>query len=341
MQSRKNIYSSRTVTDIYDFISSIQHITQWRSLTEAIGYRFRPNGKTTDRMIAEFESYWRRTHQLILKKVSATRGSFGIDIGCGNGEFLSTARSLGVRTVGITLSPAQADYCRGQGLTVQVASYRDQVFIRANKGKVDFITLIGSIEHFTNPSELAQQQRDNPQNTSLVQESRKSVYIEMFRILRSLLKPGGKVYISCCAFNSVHPTPIQIIRNPVLSLVIDGWDQFHASLLQRALHGYYPDRGMLSDSARSAGFIELEHENGTNDYHQTSEYWWYLIRHAFKTKPLPMIWKSLTFFSRHPYHALITLVNTLTESWPWQFRPRRQGTPVVLERLVFQKPNKD
>ena len=333
--SKKN--SAKTVPDIYDFINSIQDITGWVSLTEAFGYVFKPKNKSKKELLDEFEVYWRKTHASILRKVSAKSGSFGIDIGCGNGQLIESAQKSKIEMIGLTLSPAQAKYGAGNGLTVRVMPYTDPEFLRMYKGKADFVTLVGSVEHFTNPYELAKQERAHPDDHDLQLKLRQDVYKEMFRIIAGVLKPRGKVYISCCAFNSVHPTPTQIIRNPILGLLTGGIDGFHSTLLQRVLYGYYPDKGMLARCAKELGFKLIESEDGTKDYYQTSRYWWHLLHHALAHHPLKVAAKAVVFFVRSPYHAWITLVNTITGSWPWQFTDRKKGSPVVLERLVFQK----
>lgn len=329
--------SSKTVPDIYDFINSIQDITGWVSLTEAFGYVFRPTHKTREELLTEFEQYWRKTHASILRKVSAKSGSFGIDIGCGNGQLLESAQKKQIEMVGLTLSPAQAKYGISNGLTVRVMPYTDPSFLKMYKGKADFVTLVGSVEHFTNPYLLAKQERAHPGDKELQLRLRTDIYKEMFRIISGVLKPKGKVYISCCAFNSVHPTPTEIIRNPIHGLLTGGIDGFHSTLLQRVLYGYYPDKDMLASCAKELGFALVEAEDGTKDYYQTSRYWWYLLYHALAHHPLQIAGRAVSFFARSPYHAWITLVNTITGSWPWQFRSRKQGSPVILERLVFQK----
>ncbi len=328
---------TKTIPDIYDFITSVQEVTGWVSLTEAFDFTFKPQGKSRARIMDEFEKKWRATHRSILKKVSAKPGSFGIDIGCGNGQLLESAQKLKVPMVGLTLSPAQAAYIKGNGNKAHVMSYTDPAFVKKYKGKADFVTLIGPVEHFTNPYELSKQERLHPADKKLHLTLRKNVYKEMFKIISKVLKPGGKVYISCIVFNAVHPTPSEMTRNPFLALVTQGVDLWHSTLLQKALYGYYPDKGMLAQCAEESGFKTVSSEDGTNDYYQTSRYWWYLVHQAWMKHPFLFAYRFVQFMFKSPYHAVITLTNILSQSWPWQFTPRKGGTPTKLERLVFQK----
>ena len=91
--------------------------------------------------------------ELICKKLALREGERVLDVGCGWGSFaIHAAANHGVRAVGITLSPAQAELARERvaeaGLEdrveIRVADYRD---LGAAGERYDAIASIGMVEH--------------------------------------------------------------------------------------------------------------------------------------------------------------------------------------------------
>ncbi len=89
--------------------------------------------------------------ELICRKLALTEDERVLDVGCGWGSFvLHAARNHGVRTVGITLSPSQAELARRR---VAEAGLADRVEIRIadyrelSGERFDAIASIGMVEH--------------------------------------------------------------------------------------------------------------------------------------------------------------------------------------------------
>ncbi len=91
--------------------------------------------------------------ELICRKLALREDERVLDVGCGWGSFvIHAAANHGVRAVGITLSPAQAELARKRvaeaGLEdrveIRVADYRD---LGASGGGYDAIASIGMVEH--------------------------------------------------------------------------------------------------------------------------------------------------------------------------------------------------
>lgn len=85
------------------------------------------------------------------------RGGSGrlLDIGCATGDFLDAARQSGFDTEGLELSSWTSTIARERGLVVH--QERLETLATRNEGRFDVITLIGVIEHFSDP--LAEMQR--------------------------------------------------------------------------------------------------------------------------------------------------------------------------------------
>ena len=90
-----------------------------------------------------------------------------LDYGCGNGEFLVRAASLGHRTVGVDFDPAAVATARKRGLTVFEPSAEQAAEFSA---RFDLITAVHVVEHLPDP-------------------------VGLLRDLRRWLKPGGRLFL--------------------------------------------------------------------------------------------------------------------------------------------------
>lgn len=88
---------------------------------------------------------------LICRKLDLTPGTRLLDVGCGWGGLVThAAKEYGAKAVGVTLSPEQAEYARGQ---VKDARLDDQVEIRVqdwrdvDDGPFDVVASVGMAEH--------------------------------------------------------------------------------------------------------------------------------------------------------------------------------------------------
>ena len=109
-----------------------------------------------DRRMVYSCGYWREARsldeaqeaklELTCRKLGLREGMTLLDIGCGWGSLVRfAAERHGVRTVGITLSPEQAEVaresCRGLPVEIRVQDYRDV------DGRYDAVVSVGMFEH--------------------------------------------------------------------------------------------------------------------------------------------------------------------------------------------------
>ncbi len=134
-------------------------------------------------------------------------GSRLLDVGCGNGAFLTFARSMGYDTMGTDVDPKALDIARSQGLRVFQGSVDD---LSGFEAAFDVITLCHVIEHVHDPTRL-------------------------LRRCRELLKPGGFLWIDTPNIDSqghriygAHWRGLE----PPRHLVVFSWASLEAALRQ-------------------------------------------------------------------------------------------------------------
>ncbi len=94
--------------------------------------------------------------KLAVKLLEADKVSSVLDIGCGNGYFLSMFREI-VTTVGTEVNEAAAQIARKKGIHVHEWNI-DEMFPRLKKSNLtyDVVSLWGVLEHYLNPEDLIQ-----------------------------------------------------------------------------------------------------------------------------------------------------------------------------------------
>lgn len=259
-------------------------------------------------------------HNYLLDELNAKEDFLLLDVGCGLGTLLKTARNRGVNGLGITISESQAKFCRERGINALLFDYKK--LPKHWEGIFDGIVANGSLEHFCQPEDALQGRQDK-------------IYREMFEIFSRLLSPKSeskKVVTTAIHFKNGHADPGKIIKNPWLSFFDD--EIFHFSILFRGYGGYYPIKGQLEECAKGI-FKLIKEEDGTEDYRLTSEYWCQKFKEAFFTdsKTADALLKHLLKKPMHTFWVLLSLLGP--EAWPWQFRG--ENPPTRLYRQTWQK----
>lgn len=308
---RTNTTYPKTVTNCYDIVD-VMYVGGVGDLTD--GKYF--GDESTGYLKAQ-----ENQAEYLLDEIGCKKGSKILDVGCGNGRILAAAEARGAEAIGITISERQIKRNRDQGLTVELMNYRD--IPESWNGKFDGIIANGSIEHFVQPHEVKEGKLD-------------SLYEEMFDIFARVLKPGGRVATTVIHqnFNS-EIKPEEVLRGSKAHE--KGTEIYHCAKLAEDLGGWYPTGDQFERLAKKH-FNHIKREDGTQDYHWTSEYWLRMIKRKLLTSP--KIWVTLFLkFLKYP-RALFSMLNTMIiqQSWMWQFREREDGTtPTILYRDTWLK----
>lgn len=301
-----------TVKTAYDCMDAIFTSCGIRDLTDGIY----ANGQV------DYETAQRVQRQWLLDQVGCTTGSRLLDIGCGYGTLLASAKERGAKAVGITLSPKQAKWCRRRGLTVEVIDYRDVPGDWCRQ--FDCIVANGSAEHFVQPADAASGRQDD-------------IYREFFAICHDLLdpaSPAGRLATTIIHFDRVRPKSNDLLKGPWHFPW--GSDEFHSAMLECTLGGFYPTDGQLEECA-APYFTLTQAVDGTEDYRCTSEEWLRMIRRSFlhPARLAVMTGKLVPHLLSAPKRVALALGLLVTESWQWQFRG--EHPPTKLWRHIWQR----
>ena len=279
------------------------------SLCPALGITDFTDGKYVDdrndrRAYVEAQ---RRQADYLLDQVKCGPGSRILDVGCGYGRILEAAQARGAEAIGLTISPQQARDCRRRGLQAVVCDYREIFETRRARWAGTFTGIVanGSLEHFVHVDDAVAGRDDD-------------VYAEMFDIFRRLLQPGGRV--ATTAIHCLYKGQVRaedIIRDP--TDFPKHSVNYHSAVLHRTFGGWYPHPGQLEKNAKGR-FALVDQEDGTTDYHRTSEYWLRQIRRSVLASPRAW-WATFKSSCQFPADTFAMMKCLLwDQSWNYQFR---------------------
>jgi len=131
------------------------------------------------------EEAQRRKHDYVAEQIGIEPGRRVLDLGCGWGPLLNYVRARGADGVGVTLSSAQAEACRRNGLDVHITDARK--VSRDTFGPFSAVASLGAFEHFCSPEDYDAGRQD-------------AVYQELFANTSTVLPDGGRFYLQTMVF---------------------------------------------------------------------------------------------------------------------------------------------
>jgi cyclopropane-fatty-acyl-phospholipid synthase len=126
-----------------------------------------------------------RKHDFVSQQVGIGRGRRVLDLGCGWGPMLNVVRERGGTGLGVTLSTAQLEACRRNGLDAHLVDAR--AVTKSTFGDFDAVVSLGAFEHFCSPDEYAAGRQEE-------------IYRNLFESIAGLLPDKGRFYLQTMVF---------------------------------------------------------------------------------------------------------------------------------------------
>lgn len=305
--------NTRGVERCYDILHLAERIGGISDFTDGMYYgEYRP-GKT------RYLEAQANQARYLLNQAGCEHGSSLLDVGCGYGRILATARLRGAHATGITISRPQHERCKARGLNTFLMNYRDMP--QSWSSMFTAIIANGSGEHFVQPLDAAQGLQDQ-------------IYSDMFETMHRLLQPGGAFVTTMIHFRNPQgysPVSVMAHDNP------KGSAEYQFKSIFTSLPGWYPVEDQLERCA-APYFKLLLTNDGTEDYHHTSEFWLRQIKIRFSTDPRAMAIFLRAWIRRDWVWKMIRCW-AFDQSWAWQFRygPGGSPPPTILYRHTWKR----
>src|SRR3954453_9227508 len=131
------------------------------------------------------EEAQRRKHEYVAQTIGIESGRRVLALGCGWGPLLNFIRSRGATGVGVTLSSAQLEACKRNGLDVHLKDARQVT--GDTFGPFDAVASLGAFEHFCSPEDFYAGKQEE-------------VYRDIFANVATTLPDNGRFYLQTMVF---------------------------------------------------------------------------------------------------------------------------------------------
>ena len=203
------------------------------------------------------EEAQRRKHDFIAGQIGIEPDRRVLDLGCGWGPLLIHIREAGGTGVGVTLSSAQLEACRRQGLDVHLQDAREVAL--ETFGPFDAVASLGAFEHFCSREDFG----------AGLQEQ---IYRRFFANIASVLSQGGRFYLQTMVFGSN-----MISRDRLGGIGLDapkGSDEWILGLMEKQFPGsWLPFGEEQVVKCAEPHFRLMSAESGRLDYIETIRQW--------------------------------------------------------------------
>jgi cyclopropane-fatty-acyl-phospholipid synthase len=200
------------------------------------------------------EEAQRRKHEYVAQQIGIDAERRVLDLGCGWGPLLNFIRSRRAEGIGVTLSSAQAEACRRNGLDARIEDAR--AVSRETFGGFDAVASLGAFEHFCSVEDYRAGRQD-------------LIYDQLFANIATTLPEGGRLYVQTMVFgrNMIDPDEASIDA-PRDS---DAW---YLALMQHQFPGSFLPFGKEQVIAGAEPHFRLvEAVSGRLDYIETIKQW--------------------------------------------------------------------
>jgi cyclopropane-fatty-acyl-phospholipid synthase len=202
------------------------------------------------------EAQERKKHW-IAEQVGIGEGRRVLDLGCGWGPLLTYAREQGGEGVGVTLSSAQLEACRRQGLDVHLKDAREVT--RETFGPFDAVASLGAFEHFCSRESFRAGRQEE-------------IYRRFFEHVAGVLPEGGRLYLQTMVFGR-NMMPRDQINGVDIAAPRDS-DEFHLALMEKQFPGSWLPFGAEQVTGTAEPHFRLvSKESGRLDYIETIRRW--------------------------------------------------------------------
>ena len=203
------------------------------------------------------EEAQRRKHEYVGEQIGIGPGRRLLDLGCGWGPLLTYTREQGGEGVGVTLSSAQLEACRRQGLDVHLKDAREVT--RETFGTFDAVASLGAFEHFCS-------------RESFRAGHQEEIYRRFFDHVAGVLPEGGRLYLQTMVFGR-NMMPADRINGVDVDAPPES-DEFYLALMEKQFPGsWLPFGAEQVTGCADPHFRLVSKESGRLDYIETIRRW--------------------------------------------------------------------
>jgi cyclopropane fatty-acyl-phospholipid synthase-like methyltransferase len=264
--------------------------------------------------------------ELITSLCKIKPGARILEIGFGDGDMMNYIREhYGISTVGLSISNEQVKVVRERGYEAHYMNAWD--ITPEVVGTYDLVLQLGNIEYILRPG-----------------YDPKIMYTKYFDIIKQILKPNGKFFITSCHINDAYTNG----SRDVFSYSLDNY--LHGYYLWAGNDGFYPyGADGLTKYANATGFKTLFQQERTNDYYLAMN----LAFSQFQSYDgsnvtsfsIPSMLDALVKTIAGPYyfHTYLCYLSTTQYVWTpflWEFTPDPKNgwkPPVTLQYILLQR----